>query len=46
MADAKVYKLGTLTLADVARELEVKSTGMTVFASPSVLVSELSIAGK
>ena len=33
-------------ITDVACELEVKSTGMTAFASPSVLVSELSIAGK
>ena len=33
-------------ITDVARELEVKSTGMTAFASPAVLVSELSIAGK
>lgn len=33
-------------ITDVARELEVKATGMTAFASPSVLVSELSIAGK
>lgn len=33
-------------ITDVACELEVKSTGRTAFASPSVLVSELSIAGK
>lgn len=33
-------------ITDVASELEVKATGMTAFASPAVLVSELSIAGK
>lgn len=33
-------------ITDVASELEVKATGKTAFASPAVLVSELSIAGK
>lgn len=33
-------------ITDVACSLEVKATGMTAFASPAVLVSELSIAGK
>ena len=35
-----------MKITDVACELEVKGNGMTNFASPSVLVSELSIAGK
>ncbi len=33
-------------ITDVACSLEVKATGMTAFASPAVLVDELSIAGK
>lgn len=33
-------------ITDVASELEVKATGKTAFASPAVLVDELSIAGK
>ena len=35
-----------MKITDVACELEVKGSGITAFASPSVLVSELSIAGK
>ena len=35
-----------MKITDVACELEVKGSGITAFASPSVLVSDLSIAGK